>query len=366
MKLCDWDRRTRFVADVKAHVSGKKSIISPFVLLGYSGDPALQLQCAKGYLQDRIPILPQPLWKGSIFHHDKIRIAYVSADFRHHPVAYLSAELFELHDRKRFEVIGASLGRDDHSEIRSRLVKAFDEFHDVRLASDRDAAKLLNDRRVDIAVDLTGYTRDSRPGIFAHRPAPIQVNYLGFPATMGAEFIDYIIADEMVLPVEQHPFYTEKVVYLPDWQVNDRKRKIAERMPTRREMGLSEHAFVFCCFNNHWKITPAIFDVWMRLLHQVEGSVLWLSQANNAAVHNLRREADARGINPSRLMFAPRLARLDDHLARHRLADLFLDTLPFNANTTASDALWAGLPVLTCKGEAFAGRVAASVARQSG
>jgi protein O-GlcNAc transferase len=361
MKLCDWDRRTRFVTDVKAHVSGKKSIISPYVLLGYSGDPALQLQCAKGYLQDKIPVLPQPLWKGSIFHHDKIRIAYVSADFRSHNVAYLSAELFELHDRKRFEVIGVSIARDDHSEIRARLVKAFDEFHDIRSASDRDAAKLLNDRHFDIAVDMTGYTRDSRPGIFAHRPVPIQVNYMGFPATMGADFIDYIIADAMVLPVEQKTFYTEKAAYLPDcYQVNDTKRKIAERTPTRREMGLPEHAFVFCCFNNNWKITPAIFDIWTRLLHQVEGSVLWLLRDNEGAERNLRKEAQRRGIDPSRLVFAGWLPRAE-HLARYHLADLFLDTLPCTAHTTASDALWAGSPVLTCKGEAYPGRVAASL-----
>jgi predicted O-linked N-acetylglucosamine transferase (SPINDLY family) len=285
----------------------------------------------------------------------------VSANFRNHPSAYLSAELFELHDRKRFEVIGVSLGYAENSEIRARLVKAFDEFHDIRLASDRDAAKLLNDRHVDIAIDMNGYQRDTRQGIFAHRPAPVQVSYLGFPATMGADFIDYIIADAIVLPSEHQQFYTERIVHLPDcYQVNDRKRKIAESTPTRREMGLPEHAFVFCCFNNNWKITPIVFDVWMRLLHRVEGSVLWLLWDNEGAERNLRKDAQRRGIDPSRLMFARRLP-LDVHLARHRLADLFLDTLPCNAHTTASDALWVGLPVLTCKGEAFAGRVAASL-----
>jgi predicted O-linked N-acetylglucosamine transferase (SPINDLY family) len=245
--------------------------------------------------------------------------------------------------------------------MRKRLIAAFDEFHDVRKNSDKEVAKLLNDRHFDIAVDLAGYTQDSRPAILAHRPVPIQVNYLGFPATMGADFIDYIIADAMVLPVEHQPYYTEKVVYLPDcYQVNDTKRKIAERTPTRQEMELPEHAFVFCCFNNNWKITPEIFDIWMRLLHQVEGSVLWLLGDNERAERSLRKETQRRGIDLSRLVFAGRLPPAE-HLARHRLADLFLDTLPYSAHTTASDALWAGLPVLTCKGEAFAGRVATSL-----
>jgi len=360
LKLCDWDRRTRFAAEISAHVSGRKSIVSPFVLLGYSGDPALQLQCARNYIENMVPS-PPPLWSGQTWRHDKLRVAYLSADFCSHPVAFLTAELFELHDRSRLEIIGVSFGVDDRSEMRKRLIAAFNEFHDVRRNGDREVAKLLYDLQVDIAVDLAGYTLDSRPGILAYRPVPIQVSYLGFPATMGADFIDYIIADAMVLPIEHQPYYTEKVVYLPDcYQVNDTKRKIAERTPTRQEMGLPEHAFVFCSFNNSWKITPAIFDVWMQLLHQVEGSVLWLLVTNEGAERNLRKEAQRRGIDPSRLVFAGRLQPAE-HLARHRLADLFLDTLPYNAHTTASDALWVGLPVLTCKGQAFAGRVAASL-----
>lgn len=220
----------------------------------------------------------------------------------------------------------------------------------------------MHDRRVDIAIDLAGYTQDYRLGIFGHRPAPIQANYLGYPGTTGAPFIDYIVADRIVAPLEHQRFYTEKIVQLPDcYLVNDGSRKIAVATPTRQAAGLPDRGFVFCCFNGTYKITPGMFDVWMRLLHRVEGGVLWLSQANNIAVRNLRREADARGIDPARLIFAPRLDGLDDHLARHRLADLFLDTLPYNAHATASDALWAGLPVLTCRGETFAGRVAASL-----
>jgi predicted O-linked N-acetylglucosamine transferase (SPINDLY family) len=361
IKLCDWDRRTRFATDLRAHVSDKQSIVAPFVLLGYSGDPALQLQCARNYVENLLPLLPPPLWSGQTWRHDNLRVAYLSPDFRSHPTAVQTAELLELHDRSRFEIIGVSFGVDDRSEMRKRLVAAFDEFHDVRRNNDKEVAKLLNDRQVDIAVDLAGYTQDSRPGILAHRPAPIQVNYLGFPATMGADFIDYIIADAMVLPVEHQTYYTENAAYLPDcYQVNDTKLKIAEQTLTRQEMGLPEHGFVFCCFNNNWKITPAIFDAWMRLLHQVDGSVLWLLGTNEGAERNLRKEARRRGIDASRLVFARRLP-LAEHLARQRLAGLFLDTTPYNAGATAAAALWSGLPVLTVIGEAFVGRMAASL-----
>ena len=209
----------------------------------------------------QIPSRPRPLWTGETWRHDKVRVAYLSADFHRHATAYLMAELFERHDRSRFEIIGVSLGRDDGSEMRKRLVAAFDQFHDVRAKSDEEVAKLLHDLQVDIAIDLKGYTQDSRPGILAYRPAPIQASYLGFPGTMGAEFIDYIIADKTVAPFEHQPFYTEKIVHLPDcYQVNDSKRKIAERTPTRQEAGLPQQGFVFCCFNNNWKITPDVFE----------------------------------------------------------------------------------------------------------
>ncbi len=360
--LCDWRRAINIADDVVTHVWEKKSIISPLALLGYSGDPLLQLQCSRNFVDDRVPSLSRKLWTGTTSIRDKLRVAYLSADFRSHPVAYLMAELFEQHHRSQFEIFGISFGVDDHSEMRKRLVAAFDEFHDVRRKSDKEVAELLCDLQIDVAIDLMGYTQDSRPGIFACRPAPVQVNYLGYPGTTGAEFIDYIIADKTVAPFEHQRFYTEKIIHLPDcFQVNDRKRRIAAHTPTRNDAGLPAEGFVFCCFNNNWKITPATFDVWMRLLGSVDGSVLWLSQANDAAIRNLRREVGARGIDASRLIFAPRVMGLGDHLARLRLADLFLDTIPFNAHTTASDALWAGLPLLTCKGEAFAGRVAASL-----
>jgi predicted O-linked N-acetylglucosamine transferase (SPINDLY family) len=271
------------------------------------------------------------------------------------------AELFELHDRDRFDVIGISFGRDDRSEVRARLMRAFDRFHDVASTSNRAVVSLLQELEVDIAVDLKGHTEGARLAILAARPAPLQVSYLGYPGTMGVDFIDYVIADGIVLPVDQQPFYPEKIVHLPDsYQVNDSKRRIASRIPTRRELGLPDHGFVFCCFNNNWKINAAMFDIWMRLLAAVDGSVLWLFRSNDLATANLRAEAKARGIDPARLVFAPFLD-LPDHLARLKRAELFLDTLPCNAHTTASDALWAGLPVLTCIGDTFAGRVAASL-----
>jgi len=361
LALCDFTRTRRIEGELRCRIEGGKPSVSPFTLLGYCDDPALQLRCAQGYVADKFGGPRPPLWNGRKWSHERLRIAYLSADFHSHATAFLIAELFERHDRARFEAHGVSFGRDDSSDIRRRLVKAFDRFHDVRGTSDREVAKLLNDLEVDIAIDLKGYTQYSRPEILSHRPAPIQASYLGYPGTMGADFIDYIIADKVVLPFDRQPYYAERIVHLHDcYQVNDRQRAIAERTPTRAEACLPDDGFVFCCFNNSYKITAAMFDVWMRLLQGVPKSVLWLLRETTDAEANLRRRAQAGGVDPSRLVFADRL-KLNEHLARHRLADLFLDTLPYNAHTTASDALWAGLPVLTCQGQAFAGRVAGSL-----
>jgi protein O-GlcNAc transferase len=328
VRICDWPRRVRFAEALKNHTINEKAITDPLIFLNHHDEPSLQIRCARQFLKSVIPVLPPPIHEKARQRHDKARIAYVSSDFHEHATSYLIAELFERHDRKRFELFGISFGPDDKSKMRGRLVKAFDHFHDVRGRGDYEVAKLLNELGIDIAVDLKGYTQNSRFGIFAHRPAPIQVSYLGFPGTTGAGFIDYVIADEIVLPFDQQPFWSEKIVHLPGcYQVNDRKRQIAERTPTRRECGLPERAFVFCSFNNNYKIAPPIFDIWMRLLHEVKGSVLWLLRDNAAAERNLRREAAARGIDAVRLVFADRLP-LAEHLARHRLADLFLDTLP--------------------------------------
>jgi len=360
LRTCDWARTGAVARKLAAHITEHGSYIEPFTMLAYSDDPALLLACARNYLRHQFPALPKPLWNGAVRHNGKIRLAYLSAGFHRHPVAHLTTELFELHDRSHFEVIGISCGPDDRSDERARLMRAFDRFHDVRGLTDREAAELIHGLEIDILIDRTGYQKDARLGILARRAAPIQVNYLGFAGTMGADFIDYILADPVVLPLDQQPFTSEKIVHLPDcYQVNDSTRPIA-RTPARRELGLPEQGFVFCCFNNNYKITAPVFEVWMRLLRAIEGSVLWLLQDNPSAESNLRAAAAARGIDPGRLVFAARQP-LADHLGRHRAADLFLDTLPFNAHTTASDALWAGLPLLTCMGRSFAGRVGASL-----
>ena len=366
ISICDWERRTRFATEIDARIAGGNSPVSSFVLFGYSGNRTTQLRSAQRYVADAIPATPKPLWNGETWRHDRIRIAYLSADFRIHATAFLMAGLFEHHDHTRFEVHGVSYGIDENSDMRRRLETAFHEFHNVREKSDAAIAQMLRDREIDIAIDLNGHTQESRFGILAFRPAPIAVNYLGYPGSMGAPFIDYVLADATVAPFEHQPYFTERIVHLPgSYQVNDNRRPIAENAPSRAEAGLPEQGFVFCSFNNNWKITPDVFDVWMRLLRDIEGSVLWLLRDNDGAEKNLRREAQQRGIDPSRLVFADRMPPAR-HLARHRLADLFLDTLPCNAHTTASDALWTGLPLLTCLGESLAGRVAASLVRAAG
>jgi protein O-GlcNAc transferase len=363
---CDWEHYDRDTALIENDVVAAKRAIFPFMFLAVSDSPSAQLHCAQIYGEDKCAGSSPPLWQGERYRHDRIRVAYLSADFHDHATAYLIAGLIEAHDKSRFDIIAISFGPDTQDTLRTRLTESFTRFIDTRRQSDRETALLLKEMEIDIAVDLKGYTQGCRPGILAFRPAPIQVNYLGYPGTMGADYIDYILADRFVIPEDQHASYTEKVGYLPDtYQPNDSKRPISEHTPTKAEAGLPETGFVFCSFNNNYKITPPVFDAWMRLLRQIEGSVLWLLEGNPAAVRNLRRNAQMRGVDPDRLVFAPRV-RLEDHLARHRLADLFLDNVPYNAHTTASDALWAGLPVVTCLGSSFAGRVAGSLLNAAG
>jgi predicted O-linked N-acetylglucosamine transferase (SPINDLY family) len=366
LSLCRWDAIGPGSAELRRQVRDEGLAVAPFTFLALSDDPQEQRLCAELHLRKALPALAAPLWRGERYRHDRIRVAYLSADFCEHATAYLAAGLFERHDRSRFETVALSYGADDRSPMRARLARAFDKFVDVRALSDAHVARLLRDMEIDIAVDMKGHTTEARIGILAHRPAPVQVAYLGYPGTSGAGFIDYVLADRFVLPEIEQQHWTEKVVYLPDcYQVNDAGRAIAEQTPTRAEAGLPERAFVFCCFNNSYKILPRMFDVWMRLLRELHGSVLWLLEDNAGARVNLEREARARGVDPARLVFARRLPHAG-HLARHRLADLFLDTLPYNAHTGASDALWAGLPVLTCAGSTFAGRVAGSLLRAVG
>jgi len=365
LNACDWDGLERERGDISARLKAGERVVTPIQHAAFSSSLEDQLQAARIWAADKYPAA-ETLWREEAYRNDRIRVAYLSADFHSHATAALMAGVFEHHDRERFQTVAMSFGPDDGSDMRARLVAAFDSFVDVRDKSDGEVAALLRQRKVDIAVDLKGYTQDARPGILAHRAAPLQVGYLGFPGTMGVDYIDYIIADRTVIPAGHEPFYSEKIAYLPDtYQANDAKRRISQSALARRDLGLPEEAFVFCCFNNNFKIMPAIFAIWMELLAAVEGSVLWLLQDNAAAARNLQREAAARGIAPERLIFAQR-TNLDAHLARHRLADLFLDTLPYNAHTSASDALWAGLPVVTCLGETFAGRVAASLSRAVG
>ncbi|MBV8841564.1 MAG: tetratricopeptide repeat protein, partial [Bryobacterales bacterium] len=361
LHCCDWVGYDQAVELITRDVVAGKRATFPFIFLCVSQSPSAQLQCAQTYANDQHAASKDALWKGERYRHDRIRLAYLSADFREHAVASLIAGLFEAHDRSRFETTAIAFGPDRDDDMRSRIKRAFDRFIDVRNERDADVARLLRELEIDIAVDLQGYTTWSRARIFGFRPAPIHVNFLGYPGTMGINYMDYIVADRFTILEDQHCFFAEKVVYLPDtYQPNDSKRRISGKTPTRAAAGLPETGFVFCAFNNSYKIAPRVFDIWMRLLHQVEGSVLWLLEGNATAVRNLRRHAETRGIAPERLVFASRL-RPEDHLARHRLADLFVDNLPYNAHTTASDALWAGLPVVTCLGASFAGRVAGSL-----
>jgi predicted O-linked N-acetylglucosamine transferase (SPINDLY family) len=356
LNLCDWAR----VAGTP--VEEVASVAPPLTFLGYSDDKALQLKCAKGTTESLVPQPLPHLWRGEKYRHDRIRLAYISADFREHAVAFQLAPLIERHDRERFQVIGISAGPSDDSAIRARLVKGFDRFHDFASLNSGDIARRLREMEIDIAIDLGGHTGQARLQIFAHRPAPVQASWLGYPGTTGASFIDYLIADATVAPPEHQPFFTEQLVHLPHTYFPMDPEPAAATLPQRAACGLPPEGFVFCAFNNNWKITQPVFEVWMRLLKAVPGSVLWLRQPAADARTNLEREAAARGIDPARLVYAGNETR-DVHLARHALANLFLDTLPYNAHATAADALGAGLPVLTCMSQAFAGRVAASLLR---
>ena len=360
MFMCDWQN---FEADVQSLslriTQGQKSSPS-FPLLALIDSLPVQRKTSEIWIKDKHPINPS---LGSIpksLRRNKIRIGYYSADFNEHPVTYLTAELFELHDKNRFELIAFYFGLPNSSDMHKRVASAFDRFIDVRLQSDKGVALISRNIDIDIAIDLTGLTQDNRVGIFSYRAAPIQLSYIGYLGTMGAEYYDYLIADKTIIPLESKQYYKEKIVYLPSYQVNDSKREIADKTFTRVELNLPENGFVFCCFNNNYKITPSTFDEWMRILTAVPDSVLFLYAENKWAENNLKLEAEKRGVSQTRLVFGARISR-SEYLARYRVADLFLDTLPYNAGTTASDALWAGLPVLTCMGESFASRVAASL-----
>ena len=355
LNLCDWDRVAQMTQD------GSILLAPPLTLLGVTSDKQVQLSRAAAAVRELAPRIPPPLWSGQTYRHDRIRVAYISADMREHAVAFQLAPVVEHHDRARFQVIGISTGLSDDSAIRARLVKGFDRFHDFAALNSDEIARRLREMEIDIAIDLGGHTGFSRLQIFAHRFAPVQASWLGYAGTTGAPFIDYLIGDAVVTPFAHQPFYSEQLVHLPGSFFPALLGRIDTAL-SRAEVGLPQTGFVFCCFNTAWKITAPVFDVWMRLLAQVPGSVLWLKRTAPDTTANLERAAAARGIDPARLVYAED-APLEVHLARHQLADLFVNTLPYNAHTTAADALGAGLPVLTCEGETFAGRVAASLLR---
>ncbi len=362
---CDWSDYESQVAQIVAAVEAGAAADVPFSFLAICDAGATQLQCARRYCADRYP--PQaPLDTARAAPGSKLRIGYFSADFHEHATCYLMAGLFEAQDREGFEWFALSHGPDADDPMRRRLLPCFDHFVDLRQKGDREAAEWIRAAGIDILVDLNGFTTGNRAGVLAYRPAPLQVGFLGYPGSMGADYIDYLLADAVVAPAAKQADYSEKLLHLPgSYQVNDRKRQLPEFAPGRSELGLPEQGFVFCCFNNNYKISPRVFALWMRLLLATPGSVLWLLEDNADAGQNLRAEARRAGVAPERLVFAPRLP-LAQHLARQLRADLFLDTLPCNAHTTASDALWVGLPVLTCAGDAFASRVAASLVCAAG
>jgi protein O-GlcNAc transferase len=375
--VCEWRELTGWYEQLFASIANPQKTahdipVSPFSFLTLSAisTAAQQQQAAQQWVAWK----QQGIQPASVAHHtshDKtptrpLKIGYLSADLHDHATSRLMIEMLEKHNSEQFVTTAYSFGLNDGSPMRTRLMAAFDEWREVKTLSHEKTAQQIAHDQIDILIDLKGYTEHSRTQILAYRPAPIQVNFLGYPGTMGADFIDYIFVDEFIVPPDQQPYFTEKLVHLPGcYQPNDSQRSIAEETPSRTACGLPESGFVFCSFNNNYKITPAMFDTWMQLLHQVPASVLWLLEGNPYAPENLRREATLRGIAPERLIFAPRMP-VPEHLARHRLADLFLDTFPVNAHTTASDALWAGLPLLTLAGETFISRVAGSLLQTLG
>ena len=362
MHICDWGGLDTLGQQIVQGVREGKKVCKSLAFMCLSDEARDHQKAAQTFAAQQNPQQADVLWRGERYQHEKIRIAYVSPDLREHPVGHLMAGVFERHDKSRFETIAISIGIDDQSRLRARMIKAFDHFIDARAMSAQQIARQMREMEVDIAIDLGGYTSDTRTAIFAYRPAPVQVNYLGYPGTMGTSYFDYILADRHIIPLQQRQFYNEKVAYLPDTYLpTDNSVQISERTPTRAECGLPDTGVVFCSFSHDYKISPPVFDVWMRLLLQVPGSVLWLMSRGELAQGNLRKEAQARGVEPSRLIFAGRVPLVEDHLARYRQADVFLDTHPYNAHTTAADALMAGLPVVTYMGNSFPSRVAGSL-----
>ena len=360
MHLCIWDDLTNRLNELTDKINNGEKVLSPFASLALIDEPEIHRKTAEIYAKEMHPqshVLPKI---GRYPRHKKIRIGYFSADFRDHPVSHLTAELYETHDRNQFEIYAFSFGFDTKDEMNLRIKAGVDHFHDVLMMPHKDVAMLARSFELDIAMDLGGYTQNSRTGIFAMTAAPIQISYIGYLGTMGINYYDYLLADQTIIPEKNQKYYSEKIVYLPSFQVNDSKQSPPTTIFTRQDFGLPKIGFVFCCFNNTYKITPTTFDSWGRILEQVDDSVLLIYIKNESAKINLTKEIVLRDIDPKRLIFGKRLPK-PEYLARYRVANLFLDTLPYNAGTTASDALRMGLPVLTCMGNSYASRMAASL-----
>jgi predicted O-linked N-acetylglucosamine transferase (SPINDLY family) len=360
MLMCDWSNFYSNKDTIITQLKEGRKVATSFVLLSLLDSGSLQKKAAEIYMSDLHPErreLEGAVQEGSI---DKIRIGYYSADFREHAVSYLMAELFETHDKDKFDIYGFYYGPLEKSSLQERIATSFKNFINVQNLSDLEIAKLSRDNKIDIAIDLTGMTRSGREGIFAYRVAPLQLSYIGYLGTMGANYYDYIVADMSIIPEANKKFYSEKIIYLPVYQVNDNQRKISNKPVTKRSLGLPDSGFIFCCLNSSYKITPMIFDSWVRILNSVAGSVLLLTSSNQWVEKNLKNEAIQRGLDPSRLIFCNFVSQ-DEYLVRYKCVDLFLDTFPYNAGTTASDAIRNGVPVLTLAGETFASRIASSL-----
>jgi len=362
--MCKWDNLESNRLNLIEKVHGNEKVALNFQMIALSGSLHSQKKVSEIYFNSTFGVESIPYPSRKITKTEKIRIAYFSADFREHAVSQLLVELIETHNRNNFEITAFSFGPETKDKMQLRLLETFDHFLDVRFKSDTEVVRLSREMGVDIAIDLNGGTAGNRIPVFANRAAPIQINYLGYPGTMGAQCFDYIISDATVIPVESQNYYSEKIIYLPNCYLPyDSTRQISKLEKDKADFELPSDAFVYCCFNASYKITPKVFESWMRILKATDGSVLWLSSQNQWATANLKRETEKRGINQNRLIFAEKLPSMADHLARQQLADLFLDTSPYNAHTTALDALWAGLPILTCPGESFASRAASSALR---
>ena len=365
MQLCSWRGLQEQIQKIEKGAIARKDLFYPFHILPICNQPQIIKEVTQSYMRLEYPEKTDLGEFNKIIKKEKIRLGYFSSDFRNHPVSFLIAGLIEAHNKDQFELIAFSMGPKESDEMRVRLKASFDEFIDVSSKSDLEVAKLAREMQIDIAIDLGGITQNSRPSIFTYRVAPIQIGYLGYLGTMGAPYYDYIIADEVIIPSKYRGAYSEKIIYLPSYQANDPKREISDRIFTREEFRISEESFVYCCFNNNYKFTPSILDSWSKILLQVDKGVMLLHAEIDTVKNNLLAEFKARGIDSSRIFFAERLPRAE-YLSRYRIANLFLDTSPYNAGTTASDALWAGLPVLTFLGRTFSARMGGSLLRAIG